>query len=188
MKRRAEIMEEKHPMKERNATKERKFMEEKNAMEERHPMEERNATKERKFMEEKNATKEKRPMEEKHTIEDTKLGAVESRFADIIWQQEPLSSGELVKLCGEELGWKKSTTYTVLKKLCERGIFRNQDGQVTSLISRQDFHAAQSRKFVEDTFQGSLPAFIAAFASQKRLSREEIREILGMIDSYEEGR
>ena len=110
-------MEEKHPMKERNATKERKFIEEKNAMEERHPMEERNATKERKFMEEKNATKEKRPIEEKHTIEDTKLGAVESRFADIIWQQEPLSSGELVKLCGEELGWKKSTTYTVLKKI-----------------------------------------------------------------------
>lgn len=121
-------------------------------------------------------------------MEEMKLGAVESRFADIIWQQEPLSSGELVKLCGEELGWKKSTTYTVLKKLCERGIFRNQDGQVTSLISRQDFHAAQSRKFVEDTFQGSLPAFIAAFTSQKRLSREEIREIRGMIDSYEEGR
>lgn len=145
-------------------------------------MEERHSIRERYSMEEEHSKQKKNP------LGDTKLGVVESRFADIIWREEPLTSGELVKLCREELGWKKSTTYTVLKKLCERGIFRNQDGQVTSLISRQDFHAAQSRKFVEDTFQGSLPAFIAAFASQKRLSREEIREIRGMIDSYEEGR
>lgn len=119
------------------------------------------------------------------TMEDMKLGVVESRFADIIWRQEPLSSGELVKLCKEELEWKKSTTYTVLKKLCDKGIFRNQDGCVTSLISRQAFHAAQSRKFVEETFDGSLPAFIAAFASQKRLSKGEIQEIRDMIDAYE---
>ena len=121
-------------------------------------------------------------------MEHIHLSDSEYRFMQVVWESAPVGSGRLVELCGKELGWKKSTTYTVLKKLCERGIFRNQDGQVTSLISRQDFHAAQSRKFVEDTFQGSLPAFIAAFASQKRLSREEIREIRGMIDSYEEGR
>lgn len=114
-----------------------------------------------------------------------RLGEVESAFAALIWDNEPLPSSRLVELCGEKLSWKKSTTYTVLKKLCARGIFQNQDGCVTALISRQDFHAAQSRKFVEDTFQGSLPAFIAAFTSQKRLSREEIREIRGMIDAYE---
>lgn len=142
-------------------------------------MEERHSIRERYSMEEEHSKQKKNP------LEDTKLGVVESRFADIIWREEPLTSGELVKLCREELGWKKSTTYTVLKKLCARGIFQNQDGRVTALISRQDFHAAQSRKFVEDTFQGSLPAFIAAFTSQKRLSREEIREIRGMIDAYE---
>ena len=118
-------------------------------------------------------------------MQENKLGYMEGRFAELIWEHAPIRTGELVKLCGEELGWKKSTTYTVLKKLCARGIFQNQDGCVTALISRQDFHAAQSRKFVEDTFQGSLPAFIAAFTSQKRLSREEIREIRGMIDAYE---
>lgn len=118
-------------------------------------------------------------------MEEFRLGMVESRFADLIWQHEPLSSGQLVKLCSEELDWKKSTTYTVLKKLCEKGIFQNQDGQVTSLISRQDFHAAQGRKLVEDAFDGSLPAFIAAFASQKALSQEEISQIRRMIDSFD---
>lgn len=115
-------------------------------------------------------------------MEETRMGVVESRFADIIWQHEPLSSGELVKLCGSELGWKKSTTYTVLKKLCDRGLFRNQEGQVTALISRQEFYAAQSRRFVEETYQGSLPAFIAAFTTQKPLSPEEIAQIREIID------
>lgn len=117
-------------------------------------------------------------------MEETKLGVVESRFADIIWQKEPLSSGDLVRLCQDILGWKKSTTYTVLKKLCDRGIFQNQNGQVTSLLSKQEFHALQGRKFVEEAFDGSLPAFIAAFASQKALSQDEITEIRRMIDSY----
>lgn len=121
-------------------------------------------------------------------MDNLRLAEGEYRFACIVWDNEPLPSGKLVDLCAQQLGWKKSTTYTVLKKLCDRGIFQNQDGQVTSLMSRQEFQAAQSRKFVEDTFQGSLPAFIAAFASRKRLSREEIREIRSMIDSYEEGR
>ena len=118
-------------------------------------------------------------------MEDTKLGVVEAHFADIIWQHVPLTSGELVKLSGRELGWKKSTTYTVLKKLCEKGIFRNQNGLVTSLVSKQELHAAQSRKFVEDTFEGSLPAFIAAFATQKALSQEEIAQIRRMIDGFD---
>lgn len=118
-------------------------------------------------------------------MEDMSLGVVEAKFADIIWRQEPLSSGELVKICAEELSWKKSTTYTVLKKLCDKGIFQNQEGRITSLISRQEFYAARSTKFVEDTFEGSLPAFIAAFASRKALSQEEIAEIRDMIDSFD---
>lgn len=119
-------------------------------------------------------------------MDETKLGAVESRFADIIWQNEPLTSGELVKFCEAELQWKKSTTYTVLKKLCEKGIFRNDGGTVTSMISKQDFYAVQSEKFVDETFDGSLPAFFAAFTKRKKLSMEEISQIRRMIDSYEE--
>jgi predicted transcriptional regulator len=117
-------------------------------------------------------------------MEIAKLGAVEAQFADIIWKNEPLSSGELVKLCQQELDWKKSTTYTVLKKLCERGIFTNDGGKVKSLISRDEFYAVQSEQFVDETFEGSLPAFIAAFTSRKSLTKEEIAEIQKMIDSF----
>ena len=120
-------------------------------------------------------------------MEEMKLGVVESRFADIVWQNEPLGSGELVKICERELGWKKSTTYTVLKKLCERGIFKNDGGTVRSLISHGDFYGAQSEKFIDDAFDGSLPAFIAAFTQRKPLSSEEISEIRKMIDSVGEG-
>ena len=120
-------------------------------------------------------------------MEELKLGVVESRFADIIWENEPLRSRELVKLCEEQLNWKKPTTYTVLRKLCERGIFQNNDGIVSSLISRADFHAMQSEKFVEETFAGSLPAFLAAFTTRKTLTPEEIAQIRAMIDGFEEG-
>lgn len=120
-------------------------------------------------------------------MEEMKLGFVESRFADIIWENEPLSSRELVALCLEKLEWKKSTTYTVLKKLCDRGIFQNVNGTVSSLISRDDFHAIQSEQFVEETFDGSLPAFLAAFTKRKALSSQEIDQIRRMIDSYGEG-
>ncbi len=113
---------------------------------------------------------------------ENKLGVVESHFADIVWNEEPLASGQLVKLCEKELGWKKSTTYTVLKKFCERGIFQNVEGTVTSLISRQDFYSRQSEAFVEETFAGSLPAFIAAFTQRKKLTSEEIAQIRQMID------
>ena len=117
-------------------------------------------------------------------MEEYKLGAVESRFADIIWANEPLHSRELVALCQTQLNWKKPTTYTVLRKLCERGIFQNVDGIVTSLLTRQEFYARQSEQFVEDTFGGSLPAFLAAFTTCKALSPEEVEQIRRMIDSY----
>lgn len=117
-------------------------------------------------------------------MEERKLGAVEARFADLIWEHEPVASGELVKLCREVLEWKKSTTYTVLKKLCDRGIFQNREGTVTSLVSRDEFYAVQSERFVEETFGGSLPAFIAAFTAHKKLSQEEVDEIQRMIDDF----
>ena len=110
------------------------------------------------------------------------MGAIETRFAEMIWQREPVSSTELVKLAAKELNWKKSTTYTVLRRLCERGIFQNQDGTVTSLISKQDFFAVQSEQFVEETFSGSLPAFLAAFTTRKKLSDAEISELQKLID------
>lgn len=113
---------------------------------------------------------------------DMKLGAIESRFADMIWANEPVSSGELVTLAGNALNWQKSTTYTVLKRLCSRGIFQNQGGNVTSLISREEFYALQSEQFVEDTFSGSLPAFLAAFTRRKKLSDAEIAELQSLID------
>lgn len=119
-------------------------------------------------------------------MEELKLGTVEARFADMIWEHEPVTSGVLVKLCEKELNWKKSTTYTMLKRLCERGIFQNQNGVVSSCMKKEEFHAAQSEKFVEDTFDGSLPAFLAAFTTRKRLSKAEIDEIKQMIDSFEE--
>ncbi len=119
-------------------------------------------------------------------MSDYQMGAVESKFADIIWENEPISSTELSKRSEEILKWKKSTTYTVLKRLCDKGIFQNNKGTVTSLISKQEFYSLQSEKFVEETFEGSLPAFLAAFSKRKKLSADEISEIRKMIDSYKE--
>ena len=116
-------------------------------------------------------------------MSEMKLGVVEAHFADIIWQHEPLSSNQLAKLAEQELTWKKSTTYTILKRLCDRGIFQNQGGTVTSLVSRKEFYALQSEAFVEETFAGSLPAFIAAFTQRKDLSPAEAAEIRQMIDA-----
>lgn len=119
-------------------------------------------------------------------MEDIRLGVVESKFADLIWEREPIPSGELVKLCEKELSWKKPTTYTVLRKLCEKGIFKNENGVVSPLISRQEFYAMQSERFVEETFDGSLPAFVAAFTKRKQLSRKEVEELRKLIDTYGE--
>ena len=115
------------------------------------------------------------------------LGMVEARFADIIWEHAPLTTKELVSLCEKELSWKRTTTYTVLKKLCDRGIFANNGGTVTPLMTRDEFYGKQSEAFVEESFRGSLPAFIAAFTRQRKLTAKEVAEIRCMIDSMEEG-
>ena len=119
-------------------------------------------------------------------MEDTKLGLVEGRFAEIVWRNAPLSTRALVEICERELNWKRTTTYTVLKKLCERGIFKTENSTVTVLIDRADFYAMQGERLIEESYGGSLPAFLAAFTSRKRLSGEEIAEIRRMIDAYEE--
>ena len=114
------------------------------------------------------------------------LGAVESRFADIVWAHAPVSTAELVKLCEQELNWKRTTTYTVLKKLGEKGFFQLKDGVVTALVSREDYYASQSEKFISETFDGSLPAFFAAFTKRKNISPKELEEIRQMLDRFEE--
>ena len=119
-------------------------------------------------------------------MNDTRLGMVEARFADIVWQHQPLSTKELVALCEKELHWKRTTTYTVLKKLCERGIFATENSMVAARLSREEFYAIQSERFVEETFDGSLPAFIAAFASRKKPSAKELEEIRRMMDAFGE--
>lgn len=118
---------------------------------------------------------------------EIELGEVQAKFADIVWARAPIGSGELVRICEKELNWKKPTTYTVLRKLCEKGLFKNENGIVSPLISRSEFYARRSERFVEESFSGSLPAFIAAFTSQKKLSRKELEEIQALIDSYREG-
>ncbi len=114
-------------------------------------------------------------------MEDYKLGAMETRFAELIWANAPISSGELVKLCQKELEWKKSTTYTMLRRLCQRGIFQNQEGLVSPLLSQAEFHGLQSEKFIEETFQGSLPAFLTAFTRRKKLTDQEIQALEELI-------
>ena len=110
------------------------------------------------------------------------MGPLESRFADLIWSREPLQSRALVELAEAELHWKLTTSYTVLKRLCDRGIFQNQGGTVTSLLSRADFYAMKSEQFVEETFDGSLPAFLTAFTRRKKLSDREIAQLQALID------
>ena len=117
---------------------------------------------------------------------EIQLGVIEARFADMIWEHEPVTSSELVKLAAEVITWKRTTTHTVLKRLCDKGLFENNKGSVTSLISRSQFYSMQSRKFVEDTFEGSLPAFIAAFTKNSTLTAQEAAEIRKMIDSAEQ--
>lgn len=111
-----------------------------------------------------------------------KLAEAEAKFADIIWSREPISSSELVKICEREMNWKKSTTYTVLKKLCERRIFRNENAIVSAIMSREEFYGMQSRKYVEDVFEGSLPRFLTAFCRNKKLSPREVEEMRKFID------
>ncbi len=115
-----------------------------------------------------------------------KLGEVETRFANLIWDNEPISSGELVKLCEKELNWKKSTTYTILRRVCDRELFRNENGTVTSLVGREEFQAMQSEQFVDELFSGSLPKFLAAFTARNKLSEKEIGELREIIEKNRE--
>lgn len=117
-------------------------------------------------------------------LDGKRLGAAELRFAEIVWAHAPLSSGELVRLCAAELEWKKSTTYTVLKKLCNRGLFENDGGTVRVVRTREEYDSAQSALFVEEAFSGSLPAFLAAFTAGKPLTPQEADEIQHMIDAF----
>lgn len=117
-------------------------------------------------------------------MEEFRLAEIESKFAELVWQKEPIPSGELVLLCEKELNWKKSTTYTVLRRLCEKGILQNKDTIVTSKIKKKEYMARCSEQFVEDTFDGSLPQFFAAFMSRKKLSKKQIEQIQKMIDEY----
>lgn len=119
-------------------------------------------------------------------MKDNKLAESEEKFAELIWQNEPIGSGELVKLCEKEMNWKKSTTYTVLKKLCEKGIFQNENAVVSSLITRDGYYAKQSLRFVEDTFGGSLPKFLTAFIGGRKLSKHQAEELKKLIDEHKE--
>lgn len=117
---------------------------------------------------------------------EIQLGVVEARFADMIWEHEPVTSTELVKLAADALSWKRTTTHTVLRRLCDKGLFLNDKGTVTSRITKAEFNALQSRQFVDDTFDGSLPAFIAAFTKHAKLTAEEAEAIRRMIDEAKE--
>ena len=115
-------------------------------------------------------------------MSELRMGPAETQFAEIIWANEPIASGVLSRKAEETLNWKKTTSFTVLKRLCERGIFRNQNGMVTSLISREEFFARHSEAYVEETFGGSLPAFLAAFGTRKQLSDAEVDELKKLIE------
>lgn len=119
-------------------------------------------------------------------MEQLKLCESEYRFTAVIWQNEPLGSGELVKLCENQLGWKKSTTYTVLKKLCERGVLKNESSTVTALVKQEQVQKYESEQVISRTFGGSLPQFITTFMDNKRLSKQEADNLKKLIDSYKE--
>ena len=119
-------------------------------------------------------------------MEKYKLGEMEQKFADLIWEHEPVSSRRLTELCEKAFSWKRTTTYTMLKRLCEREIFQNDRGTVTSLMSKSEFGAAQGEQFLTETFDGSLPRFLAAFTRRKKLSEKEIKEIQKLIDDHRE--
>ncbi|MDR0857789.1 MAG: BlaI/MecI/CopY family transcriptional regulator [Oscillospiraceae bacterium] len=118
---------------------------------------------------------------------DYRLAAAESRFADLIWEHAPLHSPKLAEIAEKEMNWKRTTTYTVLKKLCDRGIFKNEYALVTALITRDEFYAGQSVKYVDDTYGGSLPKFIASFVNGRKLTDRQADEIQRLIDEYREG-
>ena len=118
-------------------------------------------------------------------MEKTNMGTIEGMFADLIWENEPMNSLDLIAMSQERFGWKRTTTYTVLGRLCKRGVFKLENSIVTACISRDDFYSAKSENFINESFKGSLPAFFAAFTKRKKLTKEEITEIKAMIDAYD---
>lgn len=118
-------------------------------------------------------------------MQENRLGVAESRFADIIWKNEPMSTTALVRECEKEFTWKRTTTYTVLKRLCEREIFELKDGVVKALVSREEFYARQSEEYIEESFDGSLPAFLAAFTSRNKISKKDLAEIRQLLEKFE---
>lgn len=120
-------------------------------------------------------------------METFTLGTMESRFADLIWENAPVTTAELVRICGEAFDWKRTTTYTMLKRLCQRGLFQLENGLVTVLVSKDAFVAARSESFLEESFGGSLPAFIAAFTRNRPLSDQEVDAIQRLIDESRKG-
>ena len=118
-------------------------------------------------------------------MQEYKLGVMEGRFADLIWESAPISTAELVKLCQQEFDWKRTTAYTMLKRLCERELFANENGTVTVLTSKEEFEAAQGEQFIKETFGGSLPRFLTAFSRRNKLGEKEIEELKRMIEESE---
>ncbi|MCI9296944.1 MAG: BlaI/MecI/CopY family transcriptional regulator [Lachnospiraceae bacterium] len=121
-------------------------------------------------------------------MEPYKLGEMERRFADLIWEREPVASGELVRLCEKAFDWKRTTTYTMLKRLCQRNLFVNDNGIVRACMTKEEFHAAQGEQFLKENFDGSLPVFLAAFSRRRKLSGREVAELKKLIEEYEEER
>ena len=119
-------------------------------------------------------------------MEQYKLGEMEQKFANLIWENAPVATGELVKLCEKEFQWKRTTTYTMLKRLCDRDLFANEEGTVVVRTSREDFQGAQGEQFLEENFEGSLPRFLVAFSRRKKLNDREIQELKSLIEAYEE--
>ena len=119
------------------------------------------------------------------SMEQFKLGEMEQRFADMIWRAAPIASGQLAKRSGDEFGWKRTTAYTMLKRLCDRKLFANENGMVTVLMTREEFQAAQGEQFINDVFDGSLPRFLAAFSQRKKMSPKEVEALKKMIDEME---
>lgn len=121
-------------------------------------------------------------------MESPKIFESEYRFCLILWANEPINSTHLVELCKEQMGWSKATTYTVIRRLSERGVVKNENAVVTALVSKEQAQASRLNEMVEETFQGSMPAFIAAFSRSKKLTRDEVEQLKALIDNYEEDR
>jgi predicted transcriptional regulator len=119
-------------------------------------------------------------------MESRKLGEMEQKFAALIWESAPITSRELTERAAEAFGWKRTTTYTMLRRLCDYGLFANEGGTVTVCMTRDEFEAAQGERFVDETFRGSLPRFVAAFARRRPLSQQEIDELRRLIDTFDE--